>query len=101
MSKHLVALKWHDAHGSATSAFNEHEIPHAPIEITTYGLLLRDDQEGVSVANEVCNDGTYRGHSFVPRALIVDMIDLGEPKAKRKRRVAAVPPATDAVNQAR
>lgn len=99
--KHLIALKWKDAHGSATSAFNEHEIPHAPLEITTYGLLLREDATGVSVANELCADGTYRGHTFVPKELIIEVLDLGEPKAKRlrprrlKREAPKDPPPVD------
>lgn len=84
--KHLVALKWNDAHGSATESYSENDIPHEPLLMTTYGLLLRDDDVGVSVANEECGDGTYRGYTFVPRPLVVELLDLGEPKPKRLRR---------------
>lgn len=86
MLKPLVAVRWLDAHGSATSAYAEHEIPHAAIEITTYGLLLREDTAGVSVANEWCADGTYRGVTFVPKAMVLEVkpvIPLRKPKQKK------------------
>jgi hypothetical protein len=81
----LVALTWLDAHGSISPS-EVHEIPHAPIKITTYGLLMRDDEAGVSVANEACHDGTYRGVTFVPRGMVVSV----EPVIKRKAKKTAV-----------
>lgn len=86
--KKLVAVTWNDAHGSATSAYAEHEIPHAPIVIVTYGLLLRDDEAGVTIANEVCDDSTYRGVTFVPRGMIVKVTPV-----KRERKAKQAPSA--------
>lgn len=68
----LVALRWSDAHGTATASYEPHELPHAPLEITTYGLLLRDDDVGVSIANEYCGGNVFRGVTFVPRALVIE-----------------------------
>lgn len=73
-SKPLVICTWADAHGSATAAYSEHEIPHAPIIIHTLGWLLRDDEVGVTVANEYCADDTWRGCTFVPRLMVRDVV---------------------------
>ena len=81
----LVALTWKDAHGTATAAYSLHEIPHEAIEITTYGLLLREDEKGVSVACEVCRDGTYRGVTFVPKELVLEVrrLVISRPRVKK------------------
>ena len=68
----LVALRWLDAHGTATNQYEPHELPHAAVEIVTYGLLLRDDAAGISIACEECGGNVYRGVTFVPRALVVE-----------------------------
>ena len=73
MKPPLVSLKWMDAHGTATNTYEVHELPHKALEITTYGLLLRDDEGGVSIASEDCGGGCYRGVTFVPRSLVVEI----------------------------
>jgi hypothetical protein len=83
----LVALRWKDAHGTATAAYSLHEIPHEAIEITSYGLLLRQDDIGVSVASEECKDGTYRGVTFVPKELILEVRNLLPIKRPRKKKL--------------
>ena len=83
--RHLVAVRWRDAHGSSLSEFAEHEIPHRAYIWTTYGLLMRDDDEGISVASEV-SEGSYRGVTFVPRQMIIEVIDLGVPHKPRERK---------------
>ena len=35
-----MALRWSDAHGTATNQYEIHELPHKALEITTFGLLL-------------------------------------------------------------
>ena len=78
----LVAVRWLDPHGSATTTYAKHELPHAPCEITTYGLLLRHDDHGLSIACEQVGDDAFRGHTFILPALILEVIDLGIPKRK-------------------
>lgn len=88
--KPLVRVVWDDAHAtSTTAAFSEHEIPHAPIRITTYGLLLREDEKGVTVASEACADGTYRGLTFVMRVMLVSIEPVVKASGRRGRRRAA------------
>lgn len=79
----VVALRWMDAHGTATNTYETHELPHKALTITTYGLLLRDDAEGVSIAAEDCGGGCYRGVTFVPRVLILECKPVKR-AAKRK-----------------
>ena len=71
MDKSLVKVVWHDAHAAQGSAmYAEHEIPHKALVVTTIGWLLRQDAEGVSVANEYCEDATFRGYTFIPSGMI-------------------------------
>jgi hypothetical protein len=58
----------------------------------TYGLLLREDEVGVSIGNETYFDDidkeqNFRGHTFIPRAMIVKverLLELPKRKAKTK-----------------
>lgn len=79
----LVALRWYDAHATATANYEIHELPHRAIEITTYGLLLRDDETGVSIACEDAGAGCYRGVTFVPRAMVVEVKHM-KPQRRKK-----------------
>ena len=92
MKPPLVALHWMDAHGTATNTYEMHELPHKALEIVTYGLLLRDDADGVSIAAEDCGGGCYRGVTFVPRSLIVSVKPV-KPQRKKRQAVPDVPTA--------
>lgn len=85
----LVALRWLDAHGTATNTYEIHELPHKALEIVTYGLLLRDDEHGVSIACEYCGGGVYRGVTFIPRSLVVEIKPV-KPERKRRAKVPDV-----------
>lgn len=88
---------WLDAHGvSGTDAFAIHEIPHAAIEITTRGVILRQDAAGITIAGESCADGTYRALTFVPAGMLV-RVEFLEPK-RRRRTTATTPPPTPAAS---
>lgn len=83
----IVRVVWKDAHGVAgTTALAIHEIPHGGIKITSYGLLLRRDEAGVSIASEVCEDGTYRGYTFIPAGMLLDVEPLIKPHKPRQPR---------------
>lgn len=82
----LAQVMWDDAHGSATVQYEAHEIPHAPVVITTYGLLLRDDTAGITVAGEFVADGTFRAVTFIPRGMVRKVTLLrGQKKAQEKK----------------
>lgn len=73
----LVAVQWEDAHGAGNTQYELSEIPHAPVVPTTYGLLLREDEAGITLANEHYDDmsqtTTFRGITFIPRKMILNV----------------------------
>lgn len=66
-----VMVTWNDAHGSGDDV-TEATLKHRPMVYHSPGWLIRSDADGVSIAVEWCiSDDTYRGHTFVPRAMVV------------------------------
>ena len=83
----LVSVRWKDAHATAgTTAYELHELPHKASEILSYGLLLRDDADGISIASEDAGAGMFRGITFVPRALVVEV----KPVTRARKKKAAL-----------
>ncbi len=82
--KRLVKAVWMDAHCASTNAYALHEIPHDSLDIITIGWLLKQDDIGVSIANEYCADATYRGYTFIPAGMLKSIEDLVKPKKPRK-----------------
>jgi hypothetical protein len=86
----LVKVIWNDAHGSAANVcYDIDEIPHMPVEVTSYGILLKMDEVGVSIASEKCDDSTWRGYSFVPAGMLVKVVPMNKQKKPRKSKVSA------------
>lgn len=95
----LVKVTWADAHGSAANvAYDIDEIPHAAIEVESYGILLKQDMVGVSIASERCDETTYRGYSFIPAGMLISVTRVRTKGRKRKPPAlsskAASPPLT-------
>lgn len=100
-----VAVVWKDAHARNQAVeYTEDEAKiqlHRGESVITLGLLLKEDEEGVSLYNEETGPDSIRGHSFIPRAMIVEIIRLGflkRPPKSRKgpRDVSSPPPAGSA-----
>lgn len=84
----LVCVIWKDAHGSAANVvYDIDEIPHAPIECESYGLLLKQDEVGVSIASEKVDVDTYRGYSFIPAGMLVSIKPMKKPRKPRKSKL--------------
>lgn len=81
----LVAVIWEDARSSSTDVYTATDLPHEPILICTVGWEIRNDERGISVVNEYCGDLDYRGHTFVPRALVKDVKILKKAKIKKEK----------------
>lgn len=97
----LVCVVWSDAHGRESGEFTEDEIMeqfHEAAPIHTFGLLIKDDGQGVTIAQEWTNpDGgkpTFRGLGFVPRGMVKEVIHLGVPKQKMTRKPKPPPEST-------
>jgi hypothetical protein len=91
----LCCVVWDDAHGRAGGEYTAEEIArdlHQPAVIKTFGLLLQDDERGVTVVQEVTSGDedtvTYRGVGFVPRGMVREVVHLGVPRRPRTRRKA-------------
>ena len=82
-------IHWLDAHARNQAVeYTDEEAKtqcHKPESCTILALVIRDDETGVSLYNEETGDDSVRGVSFIPRAMIKDVIyvDL-KPKAKTK-----------------
>jgi hypothetical protein len=94
----LVAVVWDDAKATAVVEYDLNEVRtqfHRPARYTTYGLLLVDDQQGVTLASEEGDDHNLRGLSFIPRQMIVEVVVLARRRARkpnaRKRQAEASP----------
>ena len=67
----FVEIEWLDAWADSVTAVTVQDIQdsHKPERIVTRGWLLRQDEIGVSIANEICGDGSFRGRTFVPASM--------------------------------
>ena len=90
-SKPLVSVRWLDAHASATNELQEHELPSEPVEYTIHGLLVKDCEKGIVIASEETKEHSFRGWTFIPRVLIVDI------KYHQKKRVKKVKPVEETI----
>jgi len=83
----LVAVEWDDAHGSIADTVMPLALgsSHEPAIMTTVGWLLRLDNEGVSIANEMePGSNGYRGHTFVPLGMIRSIRNLTKQPLHRR-----------------
>jgi hypothetical protein len=96
----LVAVVWDDAKATAVVEYDLNEVRtqfHKAARYTTYGLLLVDDEKGITLASEEGDDQNLRGLTFIPRQMIVEVVILGRQRAKKartKRQPAAPQPAS-------
>jgi hypothetical protein len=84
----FIAVKWGDAWGDAATTItpqNAHET-HKPEVITTFGFLVYENEKGIRLASEYCDDGSYRGTSFIPRGIVIDVIPIKLSKARKPKK---------------
>lgn len=78
----LVAVTWDDAHVKATGEATIEDIAsESPYQFTTYGLLVRSDEQVVAIAAERGEDGRYRGVTYIPFGMVRQMVELGTTSA--------------------
>lgn len=82
----LVVVEWDDAWVKADEAVVMSEIHHThkPTAVTTIGWLLREDEAGVSIANEYY-DETYRGRTFIPKAMVRKLTRFALSRPRKRR----------------
>lgn len=96
MADRIVAVRWDDAHVALVDSYTREEIKdRVPTVFTTFGILVRDDERLVAVAAERCEDATYRGVTYIPRAMVREVLPVAI-WPKRTRTARAGPPTGDA-----
>lgn len=88
----LVGVVWRDAFQDAKAQMNLEQIALAKSFIyTSYGILVRDDRglaikdPLIGISHEVGEDGSFRGVTFVPLEMLVEIQDLGSGRPRRRR----------------
>ena len=72
-----VVVVWDDAHERNQAVeYQDAEVlqQHRPERCTILGLLVYEDERGVSIYNENTGPDSVRGLSFIPAAMIVEAI---------------------------
>lgn len=87
---------WADAVESVT--LKDAADKHRPMMMETYGWLLYEDSEGISIAAERCldkGDESYRGRSFILKVLIktITPVQLTKPRQRRAKKTPVNPPS--------
>lgn len=87
----LVLAVWDDAWGDAHESVSPHDhvdLKHKATVMQSVGWLMRDDEAGLSIFNERCLDQgeeSYRGRTFIPRAMVRSVTPVIKPRKPRKR----------------
>ena len=92
----LVVVEWDDAWVNAEEPVSPADVTasHKPTVVRTIGWLLRQDEAGVSLANEHY-ENLYRGRSFIPTVMVrsVTRYQLTKPRAPRRNNRSNPKPA--------
>jgi len=93
----LITCSWLDAWADDENFQTAHGVAltHGPMVVQTIGWLLKEDEVGISIANEksVQDDGEviYRGRTFIPKGMITSIVPFKLAKP-RKPKIAPPPP---------
>lgn len=93
----LVQVEWHDAwvDGTEPVTLSDVGLAHKPKTIVTLGWLLKQDETGVSLANEhYADEQVYRGRTFIPSGMLVAVTPYRLVKTPARARDGRDRPAT-------
>lgn len=89
----LAVVVWHDAWVKEEPILlDDAKTTHLPTTVTTIGWVLYEDEKGISLANEHY-DASWRGRTFIPKAMIVSVTPFKLAKPRMKHEKAASDPA--------
>jgi hypothetical protein len=83
----LVKVIWNDAFTDLTKhVYSAAEINHEPAVLESVGWLLREDEIGITIAQDKITgeEFTYRNVGFIPRGMIVNIVTLYEKQKRGK-----------------
>jgi hypothetical protein len=96
MTEQIVAVRYRDIGCDQTEMYTAEELLHRKgVEFVIFGLLRVDTGEKVVIAQELCENGNYRGATTILRPLVVEVVPIGQwpQKKRRPRRTKAAAPA--------
>lgn len=82
----IVCVTWLDAHGAArsTDVYAIGDVPHKSTPVRTYGVLLKHDTDGVSLASEEFPETEEcRNYTFIPAGMVLSVEKLRHPSQRR------------------
>jgi hypothetical protein len=80
----IWAVEWEDAHWNS-GEFDRDEIIHKSISYVTVGIMIKNDETGLTVSSDISETGSFRGTNFIPRKMIVKTWKVGALQAKEPR----------------
>lgn len=92
----LWACEWEDAHWNS-GEMDKDDIIHRPVLYVSVGILLKDDETGVTIATDVSETGSFRGFNFIPAKMVVRKWKVGNvsPRTRRKLKLKSTQPIED------
>ncbi len=95
MIEQIVAVRYRDIGCDQTEMYTAEELLHRKgVEFVIFGMLRVNTDEKVVIAQELCENGNYRGATTILRPLVLEVLPIGQwPLKKKRRRPAAAAPA--------
>ncbi len=94
----LVACTWKDAHGDVKAEMGPEDIAAATsYKFTSFGILVRDDRGRaiddpvVGIAHEHGEDGRFRGVTWIPTGMVLEILDRGARVPRKPRGGTKIP----------
>jgi len=92
MTERIVAVRYRDIGCDQTEMYTAEELLHRKgVEFVIFGMLRVDTEEKVVIAQELCENGNYRGATTILRPLVSEVVPIGQWPLKKKRNRKAAP----------
>jgi hypothetical protein len=88
MTEQIVAVRYRDVGCDQTEMYTAEELLHRKgVEFVIFGMLRVNTDEKVVIAQELCENGNYRGATTVLRPLVLEVVPIAQwPLKKRRQR---------------
>jgi len=78
----IASVVWEDSCFFQRKFENGADLPHKPITMFTTGLLVKRDKQGVSLAQEVSEEGALRHVTYIPAVCVKAITVHGKAKVR-------------------
>jgi hypothetical protein len=86
MTEQIVAVRYRDVGCDQTEMYTAEELLHRKgVEFVIFGMLRVDTPEKVVIAQELCENGNYRGATTILRPLVLEVVPISQWPLKKKR----------------